>query len=58
LSFLPTIRRSTIVGLAAPVSIFARRRHFRNPIGSMPGAAFRISPSNTRGRSRANCVPR
>ena len=50
-------RSRTVAAPAAPVSTFARPRRSRSLTGSMRGAAFRISPSSTRDRSRANCAP-
>ena len=51
-------RRRTIAAPAAPASTPARPRLFRRPIGSTRGAASPISPSSTRGRSRANSARR
>ena len=47
-------RASIIAAPAAPASTSVRRRRFPRPTSSMRGAAFPISPSRTRGRSRAN----
>ena len=48
----------TVAAAAAPASIFARPRRFRSPTGSMRGAAFPISPSSTKARSRASFARR
>ena len=50
-----TRRRSTIAARAGPASTSARPEPSRRPAGSMRGAASAISPSSTRGRSRATC---
>ena len=47
-------RRPIIAARARPASISARPRRFPRPTSSMRGAAFPISPSRTRARSRAN----
>ena len=54
----PTRRRAIIAAPAANVSTSARRTLFRRPISSMRAAASLISPSSTRGRSRASSAPR
>ena len=46
----------TTAAAAAPVSTFVRPRRFPHLTGWMRGAAFRISPSSTRDRSRASYV--
>ena len=51
-------RQSTIAAHARPASISARRRRFRRPTSSMRGAAFPISPSRTRARSRTSFAKR
>ena len=47
-------RAPIIAAPAGPASTSARRRRFPRPTSSMRGAAFPISPSRTRGRSRTN----
>ena len=50
-------RAATIAARAGAASTSARRTRFPRPTSSMRAAASPISPSSTRGRSRASCAP-